>query len=122
MAIVSPIISVDKLAERIYWVRGRRVMLDADLAELYGVPTKRFNEQVKRNLGRFPADFMFQLTESEYTALRSQIATSKPDGEADAIRRMRLASLIDAIRQLMMLPVQKKRPIGFTASLEGGKL
>jgi hypothetical protein len=79
MAIVSPIISVDKLAERIYWVRDRRVMLDADLAELYGVPTKRFNEQVKRNLGRFPADFMFQLTESEYSALRSPIATSKPE-------------------------------------------
>ena len=51
-------------------------MLDTDLAELYGVTTKRFNEQVKRNLARFPVDFMFQLTKEEFAALRSQIATS----------------------------------------------
>lgn len=53
-------------------------MLDSDLAALYDVPTKRFNEQVKRNLERFPADFMFQLTEEEWESLRSQIATLKP--------------------------------------------
>jgi hypothetical protein len=53
-------------------------MLDVDLAALYGVTTKRFNEQVKRNLQRFPADFMFQLTPGEYAHLRSQIATSSP--------------------------------------------
>jgi hypothetical protein len=53
------------LAERILIVRGQRVMLDADLAALYGVTTKRFNEQVKRNLARFPAEFMFQLTGEE---------------------------------------------------------
>ncbi|MBI4468853.1 MAG: ORF6N domain-containing protein [Acidobacteria bacterium] len=58
-------------------IRGHKVMLDADLAELYGVNTKRLNEQVKRNLGRFPTDFMFQLTRKEAEALRSQIATSK---------------------------------------------
>ena len=52
-------------AERILVIRGQRVMLDADLAELYGVPTKRFNEQVKRNLARFPLEFMFQLTAAE---------------------------------------------------------
>ena len=52
-------------------------MLDSDLAELYGVTTKRLNEQVRRNLSRFPDDFMFQLTESETRLLRSQIATSK---------------------------------------------
>jgi len=57
-------------------VRGQKVMLDADLAQLYGVPTKRFNEQVKRNLGRFPADFMFRLTHEEHAVLRSQLATS----------------------------------------------
>ncbi len=50
-------------------------MIDADLAELYGVPTKRLNEQVRRNLERFPADFMFQLTRKEWDALRSQFAT-----------------------------------------------
>jgi hypothetical protein len=53
-------------------------MLDADLATLYGVSTKRLNEQLRRNLDRFPADFMFQLSGEEYAALRSQIATSKP--------------------------------------------
>ena len=52
-------------------------MLDSDLAELYGVPTRRLNEQVRRNCSRFPRDFMFQLTTEETTALRSQIATSK---------------------------------------------
>ena len=55
-------------------------MLDQDLAQLYKVPTKRFNERVKRNIERFPIDFMFQLTKSEYTVLRSQIVTSKGKG------------------------------------------
>lgn len=53
-------------------------MLDADLARIYGVPIKRLNEQVRRNHGRFPADFMFQLTAQEHAILRSQIATSSP--------------------------------------------
>ena len=51
--------------DRILLLRGQKVMLDADLAELYGVPTKRLNEQIKRNVARFPADFMFQLTTNE---------------------------------------------------------
>lgn len=55
-------------------------MLDSDLAELYGVVTKRLNEQVRRNIERFPEDFMFQLSESEFEILRSQIATSKKRG------------------------------------------
>ena len=58
-------LAVDALASRIMLVRGIRVMIDADLAALYGVPTKRLNEQVKRNAGRFPADFMFQLSPEE---------------------------------------------------------
>jgi len=73
----SPIATVDALSGRIHLVRGQRVMLDTDLAELYGVTTKRFNEQVKRNVERFPTDFMFQLTAEEHDSLRSQIATSK---------------------------------------------
>ncbi len=60
----------------IYTIRGHQVMLDEDLARMYGVDTKRLNEQVKRNLARFPKDFMFQLTEKEHEALRSQFATS----------------------------------------------
>jgi hypothetical protein len=57
--------AIDALATRILVIRGQKVMIDADLAELYGVPTKRLNEQVKRNRERFPADFMFQLTADE---------------------------------------------------------
>lgn len=61
---------------QIHVLRNRRVMLDADLAEIYGVSTKRLNEQVSRNLSRFPADFMFRINPDEWSALRSQIATS----------------------------------------------
>jgi ORF6N domain len=65
------------VASQIRIVRGQRVLLDSDLAALYGVTTKRFNEQVKRNRDRFPADFLLQLTEPEAVTLRSQIATLK---------------------------------------------
>ena len=63
----------------IFTLRGNRVILDADLASLYGATTKRLNEQVKRNLARFPEDFMFQLEIQELTNLRSQFATSRSD-------------------------------------------
>ena len=66
----------DSIRARILTIRGVQVMLDRDLAELYGVPTKRLNEQVKRNARRFPASFMFQLTKDELEDWRSQIATS----------------------------------------------
>jgi hypothetical protein len=58
-------------------IRGTRVILDSDLAKIYGVPTFRFNEAIKRNRHRFPADFMFQLTRKELDSLKSQIAMSK---------------------------------------------
>ena len=67
---------VAEIAQAILYLRDQRILLDADLANLYGVSTKRFNEQVRRNLDRFPSDFMFQLTEQEFDALRSQFATS----------------------------------------------
>jgi phage regulator Rha-like protein len=67
---------VESIADKIYFIRGQRVMLDSDLAEVYSVTTRRLNEQVKRNIERFPEDFMFQLTEQEFESLRSQIATS----------------------------------------------
>jgi phage regulator Rha-like protein len=66
------------IARTIVILRGQKVLLDADLALLFGVPTKRLNEQVRRNASRFPADFRFQLTDQEVTTLRSQIATSNP--------------------------------------------
>jgi len=72
---VTPVFAVES---RILILRHQRVILDADIAELYGVPVKRLNEQVKRNQKRFPSDFMFQLNGKERGALRSQIATSKP--------------------------------------------
>lgn len=70
------LLAPEAITLRIATVRGQRVMVDADLAALYGVETKRFNEAVKRNLAKFPADFMFQLTSEEFLALRSQSATS----------------------------------------------
>jgi len=68
---------VEVIKHRIYEVRGMRVMLDRDLAELYGVETKRLNEAVRRNIERFPEDFMFKLNKSEWVFLRSQIVTLK---------------------------------------------
>ncbi|MGH9575606.1 MAG: ORF6N domain-containing protein [Candidatus Acidiferrales bacterium] len=73
----SAILPADRIESRILLVRGEKVILDSDLAELYGVNTKRLNEQVKRNKDRFPADFMFQLNLVEAEHLRSQSATSK---------------------------------------------
>ena len=67
-----------QIERRIYLLRGLRVILDADLAEMYGVPTKSLNLAVKRNRDRFPDDFMFQLTVEEADGLRFQIETSKP--------------------------------------------
>jgi len=74
--IESPV-QLERIQQAILLIRGKRVMLDADLAKLYGVSTKRLNEQVKRNRDRFPQDFMFQLNPEEAEVLRSQIATSK---------------------------------------------
>lgn len=68
------------IQKRIYEVRGHKVMFDKHLAELYGVPTKSLNLAVKRNIGRFPPDFMFQLSKKEYDTLRFQFETSKQRG------------------------------------------
>jgi hypothetical protein len=73
---VDSIVPAELIEKKIYLIRGHKVMLDNDLAELYGVPTRRLNEQVRRNMTRFPADFMFQLTTEEAENLRSQFATS----------------------------------------------
>src|SRR6516225_1716433 len=73
----SPI-RIEQIDEMIHTIRGIRVMLDRDLAKIYGVPTFRFNEAIKRNRDRFRADFMFRLTRKEFDDLRSQNAMSKP--------------------------------------------
>ncbi|HYK22189.1 MAG TPA: ORF6N domain-containing protein [Pyrinomonadaceae bacterium] len=70
-------ISVQLVERRIYLIRGHKVMIDGDLAKLYGVATKALNQQVQRNRQRFPEDFMFQLTKEEAENLRSQIVTSR---------------------------------------------
>lgn len=72
------LVPAESIERRIVVIRGHNVLLDSDLADLYGVSTKRLNEQVRRNTRRFPADFMIQLTDEEANALRSQIATLKP--------------------------------------------
>jgi len=69
----------DVVTNKIYFIRNQKVMIDRDLAVLYGVETKRLKEQVKRNLSRFPEDFMFELSKEEFENWRSQIATSNSD-------------------------------------------
>ncbi|CAN5315874.1 ORF6N domain-containing protein [soil metagenome] len=72
-------IPYETLVSKIYLLRGHKVMLDRDLSELYGVETKRLKEAVKRNSGRFPEDFMFEMTKEELGNWRTQFATSKSD-------------------------------------------
>jgi hypothetical protein len=74
------VIPDERVINKIYLIRDERVMFDSDLAELYCVETRRLNEQVKRNIERFPPDFMFQLTTNEFENLKSQIATSSWGG------------------------------------------
>jgi phage regulator Rha-like protein len=77
---MKDLIPPEIIEKKIYLIRGHKVMLSMDLAELYGVPVKRLNEQVKRNIKRFPDDFIFQLNYEEYKILKSQIATSRWGG------------------------------------------
>jgi len=70
----------EKIINKIYVIRGKKVMIDKDLAELYNVETKVLKQQVKRNIERFPGDFMFELTQEEFNSLRSQFVTSNRGG------------------------------------------
>ncbi len=74
---MKALIPTELIERKIYLIRGQKIMLDSDLAELYGVTVKVLNQSVKRNLKRFPSDFMFQLNEDEHAALRSQFVTLK---------------------------------------------
>ena len=73
----NSIVLQERIEKKNYLIRNQKVMIDQDLAELYDVSTGRLNEQVKRNLERFPTDFMFQLSKTEYNTIRSQIAILK---------------------------------------------
>jgi hypothetical protein len=131
----------ERIAHSILLLRSQKVLLDGDLAKLYGVPTKVLVQAVKRNLERFPDDFMFQLDAEEFAALRSQSVTSNAGrggrryapyafteqgvaklGELE--RKLKghdqaIAGILDAIRQLMAPPpAPKKRPIGFVTGEE----
>jgi hypothetical protein len=77
---MNEIVPLENIAALIYFVRRRKIMLDRDLAVFYGVPTKRLKEQVRRNIERFPDDFMFELTREEFDRLRPQFATSNRGG------------------------------------------
>ncbi len=74
------LVQVEDIGSRIRFIRGQKVIMDSDLAMLYGVPTKVLNQAVKRNIERFPEDFIFQLSEIEEESLRSQIVTSNGRG------------------------------------------
>lgn len=74
---MSELIKTENIRDVIYTIRGVQIMIDEHLAEIYGVSVKRLNEQVKRNIERFPEKFRFQVNEEEYKDLRSQIATIK---------------------------------------------
>ena len=73
----TKLMTVDNICNRVYIIRGQQVMLDYDLAEIYGYEVKKLNQQVKRNIERFPEDFMFRLSNSEIDSVRSQIVTSR---------------------------------------------
>ena len=97
-ASIQPLENIENL---IHVIRGKQVMLDRDLARLYGVETKRLNEQVKRNIERFPEDFMFQLTREEAESSRSQFATLNEDGE---LSRSQIATLNGRGHNIKHLP------------------
>jgi hypothetical protein len=92
-------VSPEKIQSRILVIRGAQVMLDRDLAELYGVSVKRLNEQVSRNIERFPSGFMFQLSVSEFADLKSQIATSSSDGKLAHLKSQIATSSWGGIRK-----------------------
>jgi len=94
-AAASEALALERVEPLIHEIRGEKVILDSDLARLYGATTKRLNEQVKRNRERFPDDFMFRLTARESAALRSQFATSssQASNQGDARSRSQIATL-----------------------------
>ena len=115
-------ILIPRIESRIQVIRGRRVMIDVALAELYGVQTKRLNEQVKCKRERFPTDFLFQLTLDEKAEVVAncdhlqKLKTESLETSHDTFSsntRLQLRQLLDAVRELTTPPEPRKRPIGF---------
>jgi hypothetical protein len=117
----TQLVPVEKVERLIHLVRGEKVLLDADLAMLYGVTTGALNRAVKRNATRFPPDFMFQLTADEAEILKCQIGISSMGHGGRrrslpyAFTEQGVAMLSDAIRELMAPPVKPRREIGYHA-------
>ncbi len=104
---MKDLIPTDQIEQAIFFIRGQKVLLDGDWARIYGVPTKRLNEQVKRNRKRFPDDFAFQLTGAEFANLKSQFATSsrqRLDSHADYLNRSQIATGSQKHRNPRFLP------------------
>ena len=119
MASKAAIVPVERIEKGIFFIRGEKVMLDSDLAELYEVETKVLIQAVKRNIFRFPVDFMFQLTDEEFSDLKSQIVTSSWGGRRYAPYAFTEQGVaIDAIRALMKVEEKPKRKIGFSVERE----
>jgi hypothetical protein len=121
-------VPVERIARAILVIRGEKVMLDSDLAALYGVTTGNLNKAVKRNAERFPIDFMFQLDAEEVANLKFQFGISSWGGrrrlpyafteQGVAMRRVskhdeEIAAILEVIRQLMAVPETPRREIGF---------
>ncbi len=105
------VVPAEQIERVILTIRGEKTMLDSDLASLYGVSTKRLNEQVRRNIHRFPDTFMFQLTKAEFDNLKSQIATSSWGGR----RKM---PYVFTEHGVVMLASVLNSPIAVAASIE----
>ena len=107
----------EAIATQVHWIRGEKVMLAFDLAKLYGVPTYRLNEAVKRNMSRFPEDFMFPLTKEEWANLTSQFAMSSSWGG-----RRRPPYAFTELGGLMLSSVlNSDRAIAVNTSLSAGR-
>ncbi|MBI5190664.1 MAG: ORF6N domain-containing protein [Nitrospirae bacterium] len=107
----SSVIPAERIEHSIYAIRGKRVMLDSDLAEVYNVSTKVLNQQVKRNLDRFPEDFMFQLNREEFNRLQSQIATA-------SLTKRRTAPYVFTEHGAVMLASVLNSPVAVDASVQ----
>jgi hypothetical protein len=105
------VIPAEQIVRRIFYFRGEKVLLDFDLATLYGVATKAMNQAVKRNRERFPDDFMFQLTTEEFRILRSQAVTSSPQGTRSKEIMKNWSQTVTSFRKYRRT---KYRPYAFT--------
>ncbi len=105
------IVSLDSIENHIFIIRNQKVMLDEDLAIVYGVTTKRLNEQVKRNIRRFPQDFIFQVTQEELDSMRSQIATASK-------RNIRYLPYVFTEHGAVMVATILNSPIAVEASIQ----